>query len=60
MDSLAKALMMEDRLLEALGSEELLMAMQKAMSVDDRIDLYEYIARNYEVPMEDEEEWEDA
>ena len=61
MDSLAKALMMEERLEEELGAEGFLHALQKALSVDVRLDVYEYIARNYEVPMgdEDEEEWEE-
>ena len=59
MDSLEKALMMEERLIEAMGPEYLLEAVLKALSVDVKLDVYEYIARNYEVPMEDEEEWED-
>ena len=59
MDSLEKALMMEERLLEAMGSEYLLEAVLKALSVDVKLDVYEYIARNYEVSMDDEEEWED-
>jgi hypothetical protein len=58
MDSRAKALMMEERLEEALGAEAFLYALQKALSVDVRLDVYEYIARNYEVPMEDDDEEE--
>ena len=61
MDSLEKVMMMEERLLEAMGSEYLLEAVLKALSVDVKLDVYEYIARNYEVPMEDEDEeaWEE-
>ena len=59
MDSIARANVMEERLLEAMGAEYLLEAVLKAMSVDAKLDVFEYIARNYEVPMEDEEEWED-
>ena len=61
MDSLEKVMMMEERLEEELGAEAFLYALQKALSVDVRLDVYEYIARNYEVSMEDEdeEEWEE-
>lgn len=59
MDSLAKALMMEERLEEELGAEAFLYALQKALSVDVRLDVYEYIARNYEVSMDDEEDEEE-
>ena len=55
MDSLARANMMEERLLEAMGAEYLLEALQKALSVDVKLDVYEYIARNYEVDMEEED-----
>lgn len=56
MDSLERACMMEERLLEGMGAEGFLEALCRALSVDVKLDVFEYIARNYEVPMEDEEE----
>lgn len=43
---------MEDILMERLGTEELLLAILKAMNSDYEREILEYIARNYEVDFE--------
>lgn len=59
MDRMAKVDMMEERLLEAMGAEGFLEALCRALSYDVKEEMYEYIARNYEVDVEEEEEeWE--
>ena len=48
-----------DKLLDALGGEELALSLCKALSSDDMNDCLEYIANCFDVETEDDEESED-
>ena len=47
---------MEDKIIEALGYEEAFLSVSKALDVDTKNDVYKYIMRNWDIPMDDEDE----
>lgn len=49
MDSYEKALAMQETIENALGFEEAWNALCKCLSVDDKIDNFEYIIRQYDI-----------
>lgn len=49
---------MEDKIIEALGYEEAFLSVSKALDVDTKNDIYKYIMRNWDIPMDDEEDEE--
>lgn len=49
MDRLEKAERMEERLINLLGYEELMKSLSQAMTVDQKLDFYDYIARMNDV-----------
>lgn len=49
MDRRKKVDSLEEKLEEYLGKEELLLAMQKALNYDTKEDIYNYIARMYDI-----------
>lgn len=49
MDRMERVDILEEKLEEYLGKEELLLAMQKALNYDTKEDIYNYIARMYNI-----------
>jgi len=50
-DMMAQVNKMEDRIIDYLGWEEAFKAISKALDVDTKNSIYEYIIRNYEIPL---------
>lgn len=50
----------EERIYEALGAEEMLQSMIKALSYDTKANIYEYIARCWEINIKQEGENNDG
>ena len=50
----------EKRIYEALGAEEMLLSMIKALSYDTKADIYQYIARCWEINIKQEDEDDDG
>lgn len=53
MKEIEYALALEDRLIEALGKEELLESLTRALGLDELIDNYHYIARMHDIDIDD-------
>ena len=58
MDRYERVNMIEEKIIEQLGCEEALAAICKALSTDDKEDIYEYICRCYDVKIEDDDDEE--
>lgn len=56
MDRMQKVDAIEERIMDYLGTEEMLLSMIKALSYDTKEDIYKYICQCHDISIEDIEE----